>query len=148
MYAAGFEPSRATRFLQPARNDFFDFLKDHPSDAERFKNIQTQIAALPSREQTLIAKPLAPLTTNITSPSADISFLTAFKETSSYSDDPIILGLKAYREGRFAEAFTYATEAANRSDPRGQLGLGLFYAGGIGTAKDYSKAAEYLWIGF
>lgn len=166
MYAAGFNPSGATRFLQPTGSDFFDFLKDHPSDTERFRSIQSQVATLAPRP-TLTANPppvyewvngkptivtsrptLAPSSapsaksTDNKTPSNDSS-LAEFRENTSAPDDPVILGLRAIREGRVADAFTYASEAATRQDARGQLGVGFLYLSGLGTNKDYAKAAEF-----
>jgi len=143
MYAAGFEPSGATRFFQPTSSGFFDFLRDHPSDTERLANMRSQVATLAPRQQKFATSPSASVKNNVEqTPPNDISF-AEFRESTSAPDDPVILGLKAFRESRFADAFTYATDAAQRGDARGQLGLGFLYIEGLGTPKDYAKAAEY-----
>ena len=144
MYAAGFDPNGATRLWQRLTSGAISFLSDHPSSSERLENIQQQIAAFTPRQQPYIATnppPQVPAVAQATSSTP--TTLSEFRESTSQSDDPVVLGLAAFRERRFTDAFNLAVQAAGNADPRGQLGLGFLYFSGLGTAKDYSKAAEY-----
>jgi len=142
MHAAGYDPAGALRLWQLLPSSSNDFLSDHPTSNERLENIRTQIAGLAPNRQLAAASTAAVKTPD---PISSAISNAEFKETLSDSDDPVVLGLKAVRERRFTDAFKFATEAAEKSDPRGQLGLGYLHFYGLGTTRNYAKAAE--WFG-
>ena len=142
MSAAGYDPNGALRLWQRMRADF-SFFSTHPSSDERLQNIRTQLADLPKRDPPVQVAAAAPSVTQAVGP-ASKQVITEFQEDTSDADDPFILGLTAYRAGRYTEAFTHAMESANRGDARGQFGVGYLYLAGQGVSKDYSKAAEFL----
>lgn len=143
MSEAGFDPLGAIRFWQLMPTSGSSFWSDHPSSSERIQTISSQVATLPSNKRLARAVDVAP-PADPRQPSPAVQSFAEFREDTSASDDPVILGLQAFRAKRFDEAFRYAVAAADRRDARGQLGLGYLYLSGLGTLKDYGKARDYL----
>jgi len=48
-----------------------------------------------------------------------------------------------HREGKYNEAFTYCSEAAELGDTNAQYNLGLMYAHGDGVPQDYAEAVKW-----
>jgi len=140
MNVAGYDPAGALRLWERMQSGSIGFFSDHPTSAERLENIGTQIAGFGPKRQTVLASTAPNIGKSQTS---SVTSISEFKEATSTPDDPIVLGLRAFRERRFTDAFNFATLAAEKSDPRGQLGLGYLYFYGLGTAKDYKKAADW-----
>lgn len=140
-HAAGFSAAGAVRLWENMPQRGFSFFATHPPTAERVQNIRTVLATLlPQRvdsSTTAETRPSQPAT------AGTIASVAEFKEDSSASDDPFILALNAFRQGRYEDALRHAMVSAEKGDPRGQFGLGYLHLYGRGTPKDYPKAAEY-----
>ena len=139
MHAAGFDPAGAVRLLQ-GFDSRFDLFSTHPSSEERVANIRSQIATLPTRSAAVAQ---APPKLELPKTGLDGAAVVELQANTGDPNDPIALGLTAYVEGRHADAFRYASQAAAKGDPRGQLALGYCHFLGIGTAKNYVKAGEW-----
>lgn len=139
-HAVGYDPAGALRYWRKMPTRAIDFFSTHPPPGERFANISSQIAGLQGKRQPIIAS------AGSIGAQSELTAATSnaeFNEAASTEADPVVLGLKAVRENRFYDAFNFATLAAKQGDVRGQLGLGYLHFYGLGTEKDYRKAAEW-----
>src|SRR2546421_2844898 len=66
-----------------------------------------------------------------------------FRESASAADDAFIAALKAFRQGRFDQAYEQAAASAQKNDARGQVALGYLHLSGRAPGADYAKAAGY-----
>lgn len=150
MHRAGFDPQGAVRVWQrmiaTGRDRGFSFLATHPAPSERIENLRQQIALLPIRQGVLAAVPRFNSAGVPTSKKSD----SVIAESSSGEDvKPVLagfveIGIAAYRNRDFAEAFRNWKLAADKGDARGQYGLASLYLRGEGVTKDTSRAAALL----
>jgi uncharacterized protein len=138
MHQAGYDPQASVRLWQrmPAGSD--SFLDTHPASDERAQNITTYLATLPAQSNKQVATKFTPIKLS------DAEMQVAnFKYEESAGDDPFVLALNAYNEGRVDEAFKYAKQSSDAGDPRGQFGVGFAYYAGIVVKQDFKVAADY-----